>query len=235
MQSTPPAETLDNELIKEFSGRCRNASRAVQDYIHTSNPPPDEDTLATLIETNDELSVALSKHQRAILQARKLLGRSESQSPASSNDASGVSGTSRPVPAPPVPPRELQSIPALQPVPASQVPATYEPASHGPASYGPPSLGPTAQELDSPVTSSHGQTSYGVVGAPGGTGTSATGPNRYEYRSEDFQVQNPFADSYGTNAGPPGAAGNPPADGTAPAPGSPGWWNSAHPPSQHTT
>ncbi|PLN85537.1 hypothetical protein BDW42DRAFT_183034 [Aspergillus taichungensis] len=232
VQSTPPVEILDNELIKEFCGRCRNASRAVQDYIHNSNPPPDEDTLATLIETNDELSVALSKHQRAILQARKALGQSGSQSPASSNAASGASGASRPVPAPPAPPRELSSIPALQPVPASQGPATYEPPAHSPpASYRPVSPEPTAHPLDSPV-SSHGQTSFGVVPAPVGTGATGAGPNRYEYRSEDFQVQNPFADSYSTNAGPPGAAGNPPADWTAPAPGS---WNSAHPPTQRTT
>ncbi|PLB38557.1 VHS and GAT domain-containing protein [Aspergillus candidus] len=232
VQSTPPAEFLDNELIKEFSDRCRNASRAVQDYIHGSNPPPDEDTLATLIETNDELSVALSKYQRAMLQARKALGQSGSQSPASSNDASGASGASRPVPAPPAPPREVHSIPALQPVPASQGPATYEPPSHSPpASYRPASPGPTAHELDSPV-SPHGQTAYGVVPAPVGTGATGAGPNRYEYRSEDFQVQNPFADSYATNAGPPGTAGNLPADGTAPAPG---LWNSAHPPTQRTT
>lgn len=232
MQSTPPGEILDNELIKEFSGRCRNASRTVQDYIHGSVPPPDEDTLATLIETNDELSVALSKNQRAILQARKALGRSGSQSPASSNDASGASGASRPVPAPPAPPRDLHSIPALEPVPASQGPVTYEPASHGPpASYRPASPGPTAHEMDSPIPS-HNQTSYGVAPAPVDTGATGAGPNRYYYRSEDFQVQNPFADSYSTNAGPPGAAGNPPADWTAPAPGS---WNSAHPPTQRTT
>jgi hypothetical protein len=33
-------------------------------YIHSTNPAPDEDTLLTLIETNDEISVAVSQQQR---------------------------------------------------------------------------------------------------------------------------------------------------------------------------
>jgi len=38
------------------------------------NPAPDNDTMETLIETNEELSKAQSQHQRGILNARKLLG-----------------------------------------------------------------------------------------------------------------------------------------------------------------
>ena len=72
VQSTPPAEVLGNELIKEFVDRCQSASRSIQSYIHSDNPPPDEDTLLTLIETNDQLATALSKHQRAMLQARRI-------------------------------------------------------------------------------------------------------------------------------------------------------------------
>ena len=74
VQSTPPAEVLGNELIKEFVERCQSASRSVQSYIHSNNPPPDEDTLLTLIETNDQLATALSRHQRAMLQARRATG-----------------------------------------------------------------------------------------------------------------------------------------------------------------
>lgn len=71
VQSTPPNEVLGNELIKEFVERCQSATRSMQDYIHSDNPAPDEDTLLTLIETNDQLATAMSKHQRALLQARR--------------------------------------------------------------------------------------------------------------------------------------------------------------------
>ena len=78
VQSTPPAEMLGNELIKEFVERCQSASRSMQNYIHSDNPSPDEDTLLTLIETNDQLATAMSKHQRALLQARRTTGVSPS-------------------------------------------------------------------------------------------------------------------------------------------------------------
>ena len=38
------------------------------------NPSPDNDTMETLIETNEQLSKAMSQHQRALLQARKSAG-----------------------------------------------------------------------------------------------------------------------------------------------------------------
>ena len=74
VQSTPPNEIIGNELLKEFVDRCQSASRSVQSYIHSDNPPPDEDTLLTLIETNDQLASAISRHQRALLQARRYFG-----------------------------------------------------------------------------------------------------------------------------------------------------------------
>lgn len=74
VQSTPPGELQGNELIKEFVQRCQSASTSVQGYIHSTSPPPDEDTLLTLIETNDQLSTALSRHQRALLQAVRATG-----------------------------------------------------------------------------------------------------------------------------------------------------------------
>lgn len=76
VQSTPANEVLGNELIKEFVERCQSATRSMQDYIHSDNPAPDEDTLLTLIETNDLLATAISKHQRALLQARRARGAS---------------------------------------------------------------------------------------------------------------------------------------------------------------
>lgn len=74
VQSTPPGDLQGNELIKEFVQRCQSASTSVQGYIHSTSPPPDEDTLLTLIETNDQLSTALSRHQRALLQAVRVIG-----------------------------------------------------------------------------------------------------------------------------------------------------------------
>jgi len=74
VQSTPAGEILHNDLIKEFAERCQSASRSIQAYIHAENPAPDDQTLLTLIETNEQLSQAMSKHQRALLQARRVTG-----------------------------------------------------------------------------------------------------------------------------------------------------------------
>ncbi|KAL9586561.1 MAG: hypothetical protein Q9212_000813 [Teloschistes hypoglaucus] len=81
LQSTPPNEVLSNELIKEFVERCQSASRSIQGYINSENPPPDENTLLTLIETNDRLSMAMSRYQRAMLQARRMTGSRLSPAP----------------------------------------------------------------------------------------------------------------------------------------------------------
>ncbi|KAL8997108.1 MAG: hypothetical protein Q9169_003544 [Polycauliona sp. 2 TL-2023] len=81
VQSTPPNEVLTNELIKEFVERCQSASRSIQGYINSEDPPPDENTLLTLIETNDGISTALSRYQRAMLQARRLTTASPSPGP----------------------------------------------------------------------------------------------------------------------------------------------------------
>lgn len=74
VQSTPPSEVIQNELIREFADRCQSASRSVQAYMIAENPAPDNDTMETLIETNEQLSKAMSLHQRAILNARKIMG-----------------------------------------------------------------------------------------------------------------------------------------------------------------
>ncbi|EAW07392.1 VHS and GAT domain-containing protein [Aspergillus clavatus NRRL 1] len=169
VQSTPPAEFKGNELIQEFCNRCQTASRAIQNYIHATDPAPDEDTLLTLIETNDELSVAMSKYQHAFLTARKAASPSGSQSPESSSGATAftTSGAVRPVPAPPVPRRHVQS--------PSPVVSSSEPLQ-------PQSQPPNTAMAPPPI--------------PGSFTSNNTAPGRYEYRSEDFQVQNPFADDY---------------------------------------
>ena len=110
VQSTPPNEFVGNELIKEFVDRCQSASRSIQGYIHSDNPAPDEDTLMTLIETSDQISLALSRHQRAMLQARKAAGSSPGSTPDVApppgpppgllNGSSGHAASPSPAPAP---------------------------------------------------------------------------------------------------------------------------------------
>lgn len=76
IQSTPSTELLSNDLVKEFAERAQSAQRSIQGYMNSDSPHPDEDTMMTLIETSDQLNIAMSKHQRAILQARKAMGLS---------------------------------------------------------------------------------------------------------------------------------------------------------------
>lgn len=87
---TPPADVLDNDLIKEFSDRCLSASRSIQGYM-SSEPAPDNDTMESLIDTNEQLQRSLNQHQRAVLQAKKHLGI---------NSSSAVSPISEPSPGP---------------------------------------------------------------------------------------------------------------------------------------
>ncbi|KAL1982425.1 hypothetical protein VTN96DRAFT_1330 [Rasamsonia emersonii] len=125
-QSTPPTEVPTNDLMKEFSERCQAASRSIQGYMECDNPPPDEDTLLTLIETNDQLSVALSRYQRAVLNSRKALsnGNNNSNSTSTSNSNSNSSSPGpetrdRPLPAPP---GEARPVRASVPAPALSSP-----------------------------------------------------------------------------------------------------------------
>ncbi|KAH8907576.1 hypothetical protein BR93DRAFT_967467 [Coniochaeta sp. PMI_546] len=100
---TPPAEILSNDLIKEFADRCLSASRSLQGYMTSTNPTPDNETMESMIDTNEQLQSALSQHQRAVLNARKHLGvgeRSNNHTP--SNDAMYEGG-------PPGPPSTWQN------------------------------------------------------------------------------------------------------------------------------
>jgi hypothetical protein len=42
--------------------------------MQSDNPAPDNDTMESLIDTNEQLQTALNQHQRAVLNARKQLG-----------------------------------------------------------------------------------------------------------------------------------------------------------------
>lgn len=74
IQSTPSNELLANDLVREFADRAAAAHRSIQSYMKSEDPAPDEDTMLTLIETTEQLNIAMSKHQRALLQARKAMG-----------------------------------------------------------------------------------------------------------------------------------------------------------------
>lgn len=119
VQSTPAEELLGNELVKEFAERCTSAQRSVQTYINCDNPPPDDDTMLTLIETNEQLSLAASKHQRAILQARRAIGPSPSP-PVQGNTYSSLPPVSAPAatytPPPPQQSAPRNDIPILPPL-----------------------------------------------------------------------------------------------------------------------
>ncbi|KAG0637037.1 hypothetical protein HOY80DRAFT_303314 [Tuber brumale] len=78
LQSTPHPEIPRNELICEFADRCKVASRSMQRYISVASGDDDgagdgggidEDTLTTLIMTNDLLTMAVGKHARAVKEA----------------------------------------------------------------------------------------------------------------------------------------------------------------------
>lgn len=80
---TAPGEVLSNELIKEFADRCLSAARSVQGYMAADDPPPDNDTMESLINTNEQLQQALNQHQRAVLNAKKQFGINERSNNAS--------------------------------------------------------------------------------------------------------------------------------------------------------
>ncbi|RKF76199.1 putative gat domain-containing protein [Golovinomyces cichoracearum] len=72
VKSSSSSEIINNELTQELADRCRLASRSIQMFISADNPAPDNDSMELLIETNEMISKALSRHQRAILNARKI-------------------------------------------------------------------------------------------------------------------------------------------------------------------
>jgi hypothetical protein len=139
VQSTPPSEILTNELVREFADRCQSASRSIQAYMVAENPGPDNDTMETLIETNEQLSKAMSQHQRAVLAARKVVGLgngSPSETPPARTDSGFPAPPGPPPPrtqsgfvAPPGPPPNLSkpAAPIRKPAPQIPPPGDYAP------------------------------------------------------------------------------------------------------------
>lgn len=180
--------------MKEFSERCAGAARSVQGYMAVESPPPDEDTMLTLIETNELLSVALSKYQRAVLNGRRAVGTTtNNNNGAAANNVNRTGNENRTFtsrdpstngqmvtpscPAEPAePPRQasspqfLEEIPSLPPLSSTEEPHL----SH--------SAFPTPSHAK-PATPSPVQPAQ----------------RRYEYDADEFQVENPFADSAADN------------------------------------
>ena len=66
------------------------------------NPSPDNDTMETLLETNEQLTKAISQHQRAILNARKIRGVGNNSSTSGTTPPPRTdSGFAAPPPGPP--------------------------------------------------------------------------------------------------------------------------------------
>jgi hypothetical protein len=193
-QSTPAAEVKDNELMKEFSERCSGAARSIQEYMAVESPPPDEDTMLTLIETNEHLSVAVSKYQRAVLNGRRAVGATTNNSNGGANINNNVNlngndngtatrnvGTNESAPfrpvAPAEPPRQassppfLEEIPSLAPLSSTEEPHFSHSAFPEPSPAKPSTPPPAAQPAQ----------------------------RRFEYDADEFQVENPFADSAADN------------------------------------
>lgn len=210
VQSTSLDEVQQNELLREFAQRCQTASRSMQNYIGATDPAPDEDTMLTLIETNDKLAVSLSKYQRAVLNARKAhpvpQSRSGSQAPSQENNPPVSNETqNKPIPKNRFVPR--LSMPRMplrkkQPDQPDQPPA--QPVHHVQAVPGPPaeSKGGAANQPGDDV-SPVGHTLFPQSSTNGET--ASTNPNKttapptsFRYNSDDFQIENPFADKYST-------------------------------------
>ncbi|KAJ4288562.1 hypothetical protein N0V90_011799 [Kalmusia sp. IMI 367209] len=180
VQSTPANELLGNELVKEFSERCTSAQRSVQTYINCDNPAPDDDTMLTLIETNEQLSLAASKHQRAILQARRVLGVS---------------------PSPPVP-SNFNNYSSLPPAPAPATTYTPPPPQSAPVTET-PMLPPLGFGSDEPSQKPTGPKKDELPLPP----ALQAAPNRRPSSSMNETEDNPFADhhtsGYSAPSGPP--------------------------------
>lgn len=162
---TPPSEVLTNELITEFSDRCAGASRSIQGYMSAENPGPDNDTMESLIDTNEQLQQALNQHHRAVLQARKQFGDSRS-SVASS-------------PAPPNHPP-----PTSQPRATSSRKAAAGNSSNGNNGKGKSTLAPYSNDDSTPA-----------VAAIAGPSRSATGTPRHDATTDDDdEHEDPFRD-----------------------------------------
>lgn len=151
--NTPSTEVLDNDLIKEFADRCLSASRSIQGYMTAENPGPDNETMESLIDVNEELQQALNNQKRAMLSARKELGmdsRSQNPSPQPQSETNGSYLPPIPVAsgafagAPAIPRREVGKGKGKQ--------SASEPVGYVAPPPGPPPGPPRGRDIVSPLS-----------------------------------------------------------------------------------
>ena len=199
IQSTPNSELLGNELVKEFADRAASASRSIQGYINCQDPSPDDDTMMTLIETNEQLSIAQTKHQRSMLQARKAAAGGTSPQPQAPGQSSYVSQPGANVYSPQqiAPPHGKYMTPEQAPPESPYAPSNgvaarsqYHPHAQG-LTYSPPS-GPPPQALGarrSPTTGSPPP-----VPSRNRPLSQAAPQVALNYGNNDNSLENPFSD-----------------------------------------
>jgi hypothetical protein len=159
IQSTPPSELLDSDLIKEFADRCQSASRSIQAYMIAENPSPDNDTMETLIETNEHLGKAMNQHQRAVLSARKAAGLGTTPTPPPGRDSAYMppprteSGFAPPPGPPPSETNTSKPAPLVTaaPVPRKAMSKQKTPQIPPPGDYG-PNLSEDEEESSNPFS-----------------------------------------------------------------------------------
>lgn len=114
------------------------------------NPSPDNDTMETLIETNEQLSKAMSQHQRAVLNARKAagLGNSGANTPTGPPPPRTDSGFAPP---PGPPPSQSNTAPTQRKLVKNQPPIP-PPGDYAPTDDGEedPFADPTGQNARNP-------------------------------------------------------------------------------------
>lgn len=192
VQSTPPTELIGNDLVKEFGERCTSAQRSIQGYIACDNPAPDDDTMLTLIETNEQLSLAASKHQRAVLQARRAMGASptppaQQTPPIQPVVNEGLSASAVPTssydPPATLPRNDVQATSPMESLPRDP----YDPLPNTAPFGAPPSQSPPAQSANNSTLPPSLQAA----------------PNRQNVVPQQQDEENPFADHYTSTYTPP--------------------------------
>jgi hypothetical protein len=133
------------------------------------NPSPDNDTMETLIDTNEQLNKALNQHQRGVLNARKVMGVNGETTPpaaggyyapqgqlgAAVNRNSGYSSGSGFVPPQGPPPGRTDSgfvAPAGPPPILSSKPVPRKAAKAGPPIPPPGDYAPTGDDDENPFS-----------------------------------------------------------------------------------
>ncbi|KAH7080959.1 hypothetical protein FB567DRAFT_116900 [Paraphoma chrysanthemicola] len=237
VQSTPANELIGNDLVKEFAERCTAAQRSIQGYIACDNPAPDDDTMLTLIETNEQLSLAASKHQRAVLQARRVHGGPSPSPPISQVNSNNIPTGVPPhvYDAPGLPPRN--DAPSLPPINTATTESGYVPPPN--PSYPPPQ----DSNFGAPANTSYAAPPTSSYSPPPTTNYAPPPTNPVAYKNDELPLppslqaggqrqpgppasDDPFADHHtSTYTPPPGAINNPRSNGYdgSPEPYHPGY------------